>query len=68
VGVKKRKLRPSDLVDPYGEWMPLASNGDDVWATGDEAEEEDDDGTGAAGQKRKRYESSVSCSLGLHEY
>ncbi|KAJ7934588.1 hypothetical protein B0H13DRAFT_1855184 [Mycena leptocephala] len=38
--------------------MPLASNGDDVWAAGNEAEEEDDDGTGAAGQKRKRYESS----------
>ncbi|KAJ7749884.1 hypothetical protein B0H16DRAFT_1318981 [Mycena metata] len=52
VGVKWRRLRPADLVDAFGEWVPLPG----------EAEEELDPGEALndaeSGDKRKRYLSS----------
>ncbi|KAJ6480184.1 hypothetical protein C8R45DRAFT_933120 [Mycena sanguinolenta] len=54
MGVKKRKISPSDLVDVYGEWIPLPGESGD----GDEAELVDNDDGSGSGEKRKRYESS----------
>lgn len=58
IGLKKRKVKPSDLVDAYGDWIPLP--GDDENQGPDPGDEEDVDGAETGG-KRKRYESSVSC-------
>jgi hypothetical protein len=58
VSLKKQKIRPSDLVDAYGDWMPLAEDGE-----GAVQEDPDVDGPefqAQTGEKRHRYESSVS--------
>jgi len=55
VGVKKRRVRPSDLVDTFGDWVPLPGDGEPDLGTAGETE---DEGAGA-GTKRKRYESTV---------
>ncbi|KAJ7774635.1 hypothetical protein DFH07DRAFT_732672 [Mycena maculata] len=51
LGVKRRKVRPSDLADVYGDWMPLGGQEN---GTPMEDNEEDNAETGG---KRKRYES-----------
>jgi hypothetical protein len=53
VGLKRRKVRPTDLVDMYGEWIPLAGEVDGA------AEESGTDFQAETGEKRHRYESSV---------
>lgn len=53
IGPKRRRVCPSDLVDTFGEWIPLPG----------EAQEElfeDPSADADAGDKRKRYLSSVS--------
>ncbi|KAJ7670943.1 hypothetical protein DFH06DRAFT_1125228 [Mycena polygramma] len=59
VGVKKRRVAPSDLVDTYGDWMPLHGDADDMRAGLDDNEGQEDPST--SGEKRKRYESSEVC-------
>ncbi|KAK7027686.1 CxC2 domain-containing protein [Favolaschia claudopus] len=49
---KKRRLLPVELEDPLRNWVPLRE-GDDILFDVDNGE-----GEGAAGEKRKRYESS----------
>ncbi|KAJ6518333.1 hypothetical protein C8R47DRAFT_1205389 [Mycena vitilis] len=56
VGVKKRRVAPSDLVDTYGDWMPLPGDADDMRAGMDDTTGQED--SSASGDKRKRYESS----------
>ncbi|KAJ7084884.1 hypothetical protein B0H15DRAFT_951369 [Mycena belliarum] len=51
VGVKRRRLHPSDLVDTLGNWTPLADDGG-------AADGVEDNESAEAGEKRKRYESS----------
>jgi hypothetical protein len=38
VGLKKRKIRPSDLSDAFGEWMPLAEDVEGTDAARDEGD------------------------------
>ncbi|KAJ7774223.1 hypothetical protein DFH07DRAFT_952479 [Mycena maculata] len=52
VGLKKRKVKPSDLVDAYGDWVPLNEQGDEERG-GDEEEDAAD-----TGGKRKRNKGS----------
>jgi hypothetical protein len=54
VGLKKRKIRPSDLVDAYGDWMPLAEG-----AEVEDLQEDETEFQARTGEKRHRYESSV---------
>jgi hypothetical protein len=56
VAHKKRRIQPSQLVDAYGEWIPLPEDG----------HQEDDSGpnpidsvVSVSGTKRKAYASSV---------
>ncbi|KAJ7847056.1 hypothetical protein B0H13DRAFT_2362609 [Mycena leptocephala] len=56
VRVKKRKLAPSDLVDAYGDWIPLPGDADDMRDAADWGGEDDE--ASGTGEKRKRYESS----------
>ncbi|KAJ6455636.1 hypothetical protein C8R47DRAFT_1228133 [Mycena vitilis] len=56
VGVKKRRVAPSDLVDTYGDWMPLHGDADDIRTGLDDNDGQED--PSASGEKRKRYESS----------
>jgi hypothetical protein len=52
VSSKRRKIRPSDLDDPLASWTPLDDQGPDAT--------EEPAGADGTGEKRKRYESSVS--------
>ncbi|KAJ6501536.1 hypothetical protein C8R47DRAFT_1211112 [Mycena vitilis] len=56
VAVKKRRIAPSDLVDTYGDWMPLPGDADDLRSGMDDTEGQEN--ASATGDKRKRYESS----------
>jgi hypothetical protein len=61
VALKKRKISPNDLLDAFGDWVPLNGEADDMRAAaegGAEDGESADEGSGT-GEKRKRYESSV---------
>jgi predicted RNA-binding Zn-ribbon protein involved in translation (DUF1610 family) len=63
IGPKKRRIEPSDLADPYGDWDPLPE-GDEGWVGGEYDELGDDEEIDSAtGAKRKRYQSSVSLVL-----
>ncbi|KAK7031325.1 CxC2 domain-containing protein [Favolaschia claudopus] len=53
---KKRKVLPSDLNDTFGDWIPLQD--DNTGADGEYGEDEDGANRDAAGEKRKRYDSS----------
>jgi hypothetical protein len=53
VSLKRRKVRPTDLVDTYGEWVPLAGEVDEADEQGGA------DFQAETGEKRQRYESSV---------
>jgi hypothetical protein len=57
VGLKKRKISPNDLVDAYGDWVPLPGDAYEVRAAAEVGA--DDDEASGTGEKRKRYESSV---------
>ncbi|KAJ7709331.1 hypothetical protein B0H16DRAFT_1480957 [Mycena metata] len=57
VGLKKRKIKPSDLMDSFGDWMPLPGDR----GVEDVREEEEEEGVefeAGTGDKRQRYESS----------
>jgi hypothetical protein len=53
VGMKKKRVLPSELQDPLGEWLPVPEYGDDE---GNEATSSEP----AALGKRKEYASTVS--------
>ncbi|KAF7374455.1 CxC2 domain-containing protein [Mycena sanguinolenta] len=55
VSIKKRKILPSDLVDSYGEWVPLPG---EPWEEGGAELEGNTGDASESGEKRKRYESS----------
>ncbi|KAK7053871.1 CxC2 domain-containing protein [Favolaschia claudopus] len=55
VQTKRRKLHPSELEDAFGDWVPLHEGLNGLDLDGESGEGEED---GAAGEKRKRYDSS----------
>ncbi|KAJ7716210.1 hypothetical protein B0H16DRAFT_1801736 [Mycena metata] len=57
VGLKKRTIKPADLVDSYGDWIPLPG---EQGVEEDLREEEGGDGefNAQSGEKRQRYKSS----------
>jgi hypothetical protein len=56
VAHKKRRLKPQNLNDPLGAWIPVPEDQVDTTAENDDSETTDPVG----GNKRKRYEGSVS--------
>jgi hypothetical protein len=62
VGLKKRKIAPSDLVDTFGDWVPLPGDADDVRAAAEGEYDLSDEASGT-GEKRKCYESSVRIAV-----
>ncbi|KAK6967159.1 hypothetical protein R3P38DRAFT_3244632 [Favolaschia claudopus] len=55
IQAKRRRLHPSELEDAFGDWVPLREDDNEL---GEEGRASDGEADGAAGEKRKRYESS----------
>ncbi|KAJ7734685.1 hypothetical protein B0H16DRAFT_1664977 [Mycena metata] len=56
IGVKRRHVNPSDLVDAFGDWVPLPGDAEGELDIEDSLPDAD------LGDKRKRYLSSFRCT------